>query len=145
MIAREKKIMMMLQGGGVIDTSPIIKAYNSYYTRNGSIAEDNAWCITELYHYQTKANDTELYSYGLAPFLVVFKNGGDTFVDYWTVTSYATAQKKGKLDAGSDCAGFTISQSHLNDCYCYEVDSGNILFAGKNSIYYGHTNISELS
>ena len=66
----------------------------------------------------------------------IFKDGD--YVDYWSPTNI-------KLNANSNGIGVTISNSRIDDAYMYINDSGQILFAGKNTIYYGHRNINEIN
>ena len=39
---------------------------------------------------------------------------------------------------------FSIEVSEIENSYAYLVETGQIIFAGKNTPYYGYTNISEM-
>jgi hypothetical protein len=66
-------------------------------------------------------------------------------VAYWSTISTGEERTHGRIDVGSDCFAATIQTDMIDDCYLINRNTGEIFFAGKNSIYYGHRNISELN
>ena len=139
-----RRRLLMQQSG--LDTSPVILAYNAIYNANGYINQvDGAgYCVTDLYYYPTLTATGTIGYFGTdSKTCVVYKNNGTTKVDYWALQENQSPRKC--INTGSDAIKFTLKMSDLDDCYAYLQDTGQIFFAGKNSIYYGHRNISELS
>lgn len=66
---------------------------------------------------------------------VLYKANESKPFDYWSPT-----QPRWTQDAVS--VSFTVLLSAVDDAYCYVVASGEVLFAGKNTPYYGKTNIN---
>lgn len=66
----------------------------------------------------------------------IFKDG--QYVDYWGFVAP-------RLNANSNGVAVTLKENEIDDAYLYVIDSGEIIFAGKNTPYYGHRNISELN
>lgn len=66
-------------------------------------------------------------------------------MDYWGWNSRNDEVTRNVININSDAIRFDIYIPMIDRCYAYLVETGQILFAGKNSIYYGHCNISELN
>lgn len=64
-------------------------------------------------------------------------------MDYWTLG--VTQSPRKFINIGSDAIAITLSMFRLDESYAYIVETGQILFAGNNTPYYGHRNISELN
>lgn len=128
-----------------VDTSPKILAYDKRYYSNGSVIDHTGRCVTVLYPVNYGDVSQPLLHYGLQFVLVCFKNNGATFIDYWSTNSTSEEKTNGVINAGSDCIGATIQMDMIDVCYLINSLTGDIIFAGKNSIYYGHRNISELN
>lgn len=125
----------------VLDTSPIIAMYDKRISiKNDVDAED--FCITERYYYPPSDAVQTLAYYGTdGKQCRVYKN--DVYMDYWTLGE--TQSPKKCINIGSDAIEITLSMFRLDESYAYIVETGQILFAGKNTPYYGHRNISELN
>ena len=65
----------------------------------------------------------------------VYRDGEEKPFDYWTVV-------QPRFTAGGKYVSFSILLSAIDDCYAYVIDTGTVLFAGKNTPYYGKTNIN---
>lgn len=125
----------------VLDTSPIIAQYDKRISvRNDVDAED--FCITQRYYYPPSDAFQTLAYFGTdGAQCRVYKN--DEYMDYWTL---AVAQSPREcINIGSDAIAITLSMFKLDESYAYIVETGQIFFAGKNTPYYGHRNISELN
>ena len=128
----------------VLDTSPIILEYGKRYKTRGDIVEETDSCITIAYDYEAVRNDDRyLTHYGLRPTMIDYENG--VYKDYWNYDSKNAELLSVPLILTANQIAFTIYESMLDDCYAYQSYTGKIFFAGKNSIYYGHKNISELN
>ena len=142
--------MMAMQESG-LDTSPRIAEYDAAWGRGTETKYSyNGWCITDWYSYdKTSESIVSIIGY------IGNDNAGITF-QYHNATK---TQKdwyyfnKGDQEGEQKLVGvswpveisFSIQQSKIKDSYVYIKNTGQILFAGKNSIYYGHKNISELN
>ena len=122
----------------VIDTSPKIAEYGKYCGRSGQgIVDDEVWCYTEYYPlltngYQyicdntTDSNHTFQYS----------TNADGTAWNFW----YGPRRRISVYNV----IRFSIKIDKLDDAYAYSERSGQIFFAGKNTPYYGYTNINDM-
>ena len=81
-----------------------------------------------------------MQAYGYA---VVYNQ--DAYVDYWNLYSIVNEERRNVINIGSDGMAFTLLTENLSGSYAYILETGEILFAGKNTPYYGHRNISELN
>lgn len=140
---------MMLQETDEINTSPKILEYGVHWNRMFGEKTDNSnWCVTDWYSVDNAP---------LGNILLVGFIGGDnpsiTF-QYHTVQNndwYYFANQVGtrNIPLGSDNRlvdiAFSIEITEIHNSYVYVQETGQILFAGKNSIYYGHRNVSELN
>ena len=146
MIARKKRIMMM-QKSNVLDTSPVI-IQNGVKYPNGNpetnpLIADEICSITDYYDVPfSTMSALSVTDYGLYGNIISFN--GDTYRDWWGADSRNAEQTKTGIPSRSTRSAFTVVTSMIDDCYCYITSTGQIVFAGKNSIYYGHRNISEL-
>lgn len=138
-----RRRMLMPGGKKVVDTSPIIVAYDSRYSGNGSIRQEVGFCCTALYSYLPMQRTGTIAFYGTSgKIMVLYRNNGSNRVSNWNLREAQSPRTC--IDEGTDSAVFTLETSKLPDCYAYIVETGQILFAGKNSPYYGYTNINDM-
>lgn len=131
-------------GNSVLDNRPKIRAYDKQYHNDGSVKDYTGRCITKLYPVNYTGNQG-ITHYGLQYYFVCYKDNGATLVDYWSTNSTIEERRNGAINDGSDCIAATIQTDMIDDCYLINRSTGEIFFAGKNSIYFGHKNISELT
>ena len=136
---RHRALMMMPHG---LDTSPIILQYGVRYRPRDIISSDSTMCITDKYDCFCDNNHRKFLAYGLQSTTLNYKSG--EYYDYWNTPVLTPASVTIAKD-GTEQMAFTLVTSMLDDCYVVQEGTGIILFAGKNSIYYGHRNISELN
>ena len=151
LIARKKVIMMMQKS--VIDTSPVILEYDKRYNNNGSTSASDGMCITKVYEIpEVLQRRLRITAYGTSPSMINYFNG--TYKDYWNRDTTSSESTVIMMSVGCNQITFTLKTSMLDDCYTYiekydnsdtPTYSGMILFAGRNTPYYGHLNINELS
>ncbi len=144
MQARRRLLMQSVSGG--LDTSPIITDMG-YRLKNGDLTLEvnSAACVTDLYSFVydgDSSNRAVFVMYGTLPSLQVFTNG--TYTDYWNRDS-TTGEMSQTVNNGVDGIRFTLQIDMLDVCYAFLQQTGDILFAGKNSIYYGHRNVMEVN
>lgn len=130
----------------VIDTSPRIIQYGVRYA-NGNpgtkpLIEDSNFCITDKYEFEPQSTKQTLITNGVGGSLLVFWPNGN-YYDYWT-WSTSDGYWRTVINVDSGMIACSISISVLDRTYAYLGETGQILFAGKNSPYYGYSNINDM-
>lgn len=121
-----------------IDTSPKIAEYGYSLARNGTgtYAASN-WCYTDYYELKlngkqricdNNTNSSHTFQYQM--------NAEGTTWDFW----YGPRQ----VITAYNIIRFSIVTADIDDAYAFSETSGQIFFAGKNSPYYGYTNINDM-
>ena len=124
------------------DTSPKILQSGVRYRSGGTLESDADCSITAIYNIPTRnGNNRQATVYGIKPSTINYTDG--VYLDYWNQTQVQSPGLITIFTAGANQVAFTLLTSMINDSYVILSD-GTIMFAGKNSIYYGHRNISEL-
>ena len=125
----------------VLDTSPIIALYNKGISVRNDVDKEG-FCITEKYYYPPSDAFQTLAYFGTdGAQCRIYKDGA--YMDYWTLNQAQSPRRV--INIGSEAIAITLSMFKLDESYAYIVETGQILFAGKNTPYYGHRNISELA
>ena len=138
---------LMGQKSDVLNTSPKIAYENAHIISGGNIAEDQTCVVTALYPYSNPSDSTyTLCYYGTQGNMALY-SADRRYIDYWSITAVDTPKTRAVLykNSRTSFAAFTLRKNMLDDCFAYVTNTGQILFAGKNSIYYGHRNISEIT
>lgn len=118
-----------------LDTSPKILENGKEWYR-GNLVNSSSQSATIIYSYESSNSVQNIITAHVYGVINVFRDG--TYIDYWSPGNY-------KLNANSNGVGVNIATNEIDDAYLYITQTGVILFAGKNTIYYGHRNISELN
>lgn len=136
----------MTQKSG-LDTSPIIAQYGVKNPSGNPATKpyivDNSYCVTEIYAYTAYAERQTLRLFGGNGNIILYQDG--VYKDYWNFNGESEEHKWGVINANTNGISCSLKISLIDDSYAIMEKSGEILFAGKNSIYYGHRNISELN
>ena len=117
------------------DTSPKIAA-EGYKFNQGRLVADNACAVTVVYDVKPSGSIQPLKGEGLIAQLALYKDG--VYFDYWTYSNP-------NISANANGMAATVQIAQIDNSYLYIKETGEIIFAGKNTIYYGHRNISEIS
>lgn len=137
-----------------LDTSPRIVEYDASWgraveTKNTNPNYYRGWCITDWYAIDPTDKNIRIIGYiGNDSASITFQhhNATKTQKNWYYFNQGDQEGEQGLADVQYPTEiSFSIQQSKLRDSYVYVKKTGQILFAGKNSIYYGHTNISELN
>ena len=123
----------------MLDTTLKVLEYNKAWN-NGNLMDLGGDNASIIYVFQPKENARKLSYSGLVRQLNIFNNG--TYVDYWSVRENDT---RNVINANCNGLAVSVIADKADDAFAYLPDTGEILFAGKNTQYYGHRNISELS
>ena len=142
-LLRRRRVMMG-EKSDVLNTSPKIAEYGKSLGRSntGTVRMDG-FCYTEWYdlNFADKTTLTMVYSNmpEAANTTYQYRNTETGAADWFYFPNKQTIENK------FNQIRFSIAISHLRDCYLYFRQTGEILFAGKDTIYYGHKNISEIT
>ena len=135
------------------DTSPKIAEYGKYCSRGKtSLASDPEWCYTEWMVLNPPQSENiiiivDAYASKGSSYTYQYHNVSGSWGDYWYGNPDFSEYRR-VMNTGTNrihMIRWSIKIENLDRCYAYIETTGQILFAGKNSIYYGHRNISELS
>lgn len=135
-----RRKMLMASGRKAIDTTVKIFAKNSRWGIGGKIYDDNYNIASVIYEFEPQNVARRLFYDYLNTQLIIFENG--VYKDYWT-TRTGESDSRSVINANSNGIAVSVGNEHIDDAYAYLPD-GQILFAGKNSPYYGYTNINDM-
>ena len=132
----------------VLDTTPVIiqsgVAYPSGNPDTKPLLQDNSLGITGIYQLdevpQAMQQCTLKY---VGSYNIIYKDNNE-YLDFYG-GSGTNETTKNMFSTAARAVAFTIMLQYINDCYAFNTDTGQIFFAGRNTIYYGHQNISEIS
>lgn len=139
----------------VIDTSPKIAEYGKMlnYERTGE-RSNIYFCITEWYPFDVgTVNLIYLYNKLYATqrrrdcnYQYYATNANGTLLrDWWFNTSEDDPRRQiGWNTFTLKEIRFSIPIKEIDDSFAYVKETGQIFFAGKNSLYYGYTNINDM-
>lgn len=131
---------MLASGKKVIDTTIKILAENSRWIVDGDLTYLGGYNASIIYAYEQQPVGRQLFYDGLYSQLIIFENGA--YKDYWTVRN--GNDTRNVINANSNGIGVTVDASNIDNAYAYLPSNGQILFAGKNTPYYGYTNINDM-
>lgn len=142
-LLRRRRAMMGAKSD-VPNTSPRIDQRKHAIGRWGSIVEDENCCVTEwitvypVPHFYSPSGRRPLLYSGI-PYNEIDRK-------HELVKEDETMERSGIIAfrSGTVKMRFTLFEAELNTCYCYDQVDGQILFAGKDSPYYGYTNINDM-
>ena len=145
----------------VIDTTPVVENDNVECAENGQFKNNDKTFVTEFFYFPETlqvSSDTYTLVYSTpkkqdenpigTPKLQCFND--DTYVTYWSqvfavIGVDSSYEKKSVFSGGYGTINkfrMTIFKSCANVSYAYWKETGDILFAGVDSPYYGMTNIN---
>ena len=156
LMTRRRALLARVESGG-IDTSPVIVQTGVHFGRgNGLIVEEDGWAITDWIYFDPVTPTTPLYivdAYASLSRLTV--DGGDCSYQYESAngikdwfygsTDFTEFARSCPLRAPFYRIRWSVKLENINRCYAFCQETGQIFFAGRNSIYYGHHNINELN
>ena len=131
-----------------LDTSPIIVEYGKTLDSSGGVYNlaITGGCYTDFYTIPEGATNVTLYMADSES--VSFSASGklqfwnDTEqVEYWSAASNRNREKSYVTPDGATRFRTSLATNGIEDSYAYDSATGYIYFAGKNTQYYGMTNI----
>lgn len=137
---------MMEKKSDVLDTSPKIAEYGVLWGRTqGGKTENANWCITDWYYPNPAYNSlTIVGNVGIDSSNVTFQyeNESGSNKNWWYL--YPGNKRTVVLNSPIFKITFSIRISEIANSYIYIEETGQILFAGKKTPYYGYTNINDM-
>lgn len=135
------------------NTSPAIAETDMRLSNKNVLANCVGMSVTEYYDITGITNLTvhNWYTEETAPYSTAvgcITDTNDTFLKYYNLASATTTAKDWSAETFETPATkmrFSLYTSGLTTAYAYDTDTGDILFAGSASPYYGMDNISEAS
>ena len=135
------------------NTSPAIAETDMRLSNKNALANCVGMSVTEYYDITGITNLTvhNWYTEETAPYSTAvgcITDANDTFLKYYNLASATTTTKDWSAETFETPATkmrFSLYTSGLTTAYAYDTDTGDILFAGSASPYYGMDNISEAS
>lgn len=143
----------------VYDTTVKLYKMKSHTVNDGSIEDDsNGFAVTSFYDvpagytgsvscvFKVSEAQKSVANFVLQTYL------DDNYVTYWSAgAAYTTDGSERGAGLYWEEGGpvnkvrFTIAADYVDDCYAYLPMDGTVLFAGKNTIYYGMSNVNGLT
>lgn len=150
-LMQHRRSLLMAQGRK-LDTTPKIAEYGKYWNRTfGSTSVNANWCITDWYDVVDTPGESRITSIngyiGTDATTITFQyylTNGTTNWYYFAGTNPRRVIANPATYRISKIS-FSIQITEIDNSYAVVVETGQILFAGKNTQYYGHRNISDLS
>ena len=143
MMAIRRRVLMGSRKKKSPDTTVKIAEYGVAWQNRTQKVENANWGISEFVVFEPVSTQRTLRGYGNVKSFVVSKDGGATTFDYWGTTTDNPWERK-CLNENTNACSFSIILSLIDDAWMIIVETGDILFAGKNTPYYGYTNINDM-
>ena len=128
------------------NTNPVITDYDKRLANTGNLQNQTGMCVTDYYDVtDTSITGHNYYTEETAPYSVanMLVYVDTSVANHYNMVSNNTKTVSFASYEGVNKVRFTLYTSGLSNCYAYETNTGNILFAGVDSPYYGMSNISE--
>lgn len=130
------------------DTSPVIAQTGYSLTADGGVNNyaGSGGCYTGFYPLQSGAAtltlflaDAEQVAFGSAGKMQYWND--DAFLEYWSPASKRNQEASYPIKSGATRFRTSLAKNGVDGSYAYD-DTGHIYFAGKNTKYYGLSNIN---
>lgn len=150
LMSRRRALLARVESGET-DTSPRIVEYGTYWGRQNDVKlQDQSWCITKWYDFDPEyLGIITVYGYvGATGNDHTFQYRGERtgssnlYADWFYFQN--NTRNIGAADVTLKRISFSIAIAEINDSYAYVENTGQILFAGRNTPYYGYTNIHDM-
>ena len=133
-----------------IDTSPKIAEYGKACALSATgERESETNCITEWYDFDPMQTGYMMLHYYIKD-MSISRNTNYQYIDnqghhdwYYSRSDYT--RNIGWANSQLSQIRFTIVTADIDDVYAYVENTGQIFFAGRNTPYYGYTNINDMS
>lgn len=145
------EIRRRIMAGRSVNTTPKIEEYGVYWNRTqGKKSENVKWGTTKWYTFDPLylgAVTIDGYigadNTGICFQYEGLRNGNTVWKD-WYYFNGQTYRGIGRYDVTLQVISFSIELSKIDDVYAIVRQTGQILFAGKNTPYFGYTNKKDM-
>ncbi len=129
-------------GGSYVPGEGTAIGYTKGYAleKDGIVYEYALASVSDFIDYEASSEDRQVTVYGCCQNTCSYNNG--VLVDYWQTSPQSPVVKK-FANANSNQLRFSIDNAYIDVAYAYFTATGEVLFAMKNSEYYGKTNIND--
>lgn len=128
----------------VLNTAPVFEVYGyAIPAGNKEYNENETYAVTKLYHYPPSETKQTLVTSGVGSNIRLYNNNKG-YMDYWN-WQITPGYARTVINIHSEYVQMAVKIDEIENSYAYLRETGQILFAGKNTIYYGHKNIGELN
>lgn len=150
-VIKRRRMLLMQQE---INTTPIIKQNNICLSNNpyAETKEKQGWFITKHYNVVNSPAGKQTIKGFIGEddecFCCYFEPGTTNIaLDYYFFngSNQVEIEQAPYYQRKLSSVVFSVQLSRIDDSYAYLVETGQIFFAGENTPYYGHYNISELN
>ena len=139
----------MLLNARKVDTSPKIAVYGKACATSATGERDSETsCITEWYDFDPAQKGLVMMHYYIKN-LASVRNTNYQYTDdsghqdwYYSRSDYT--RQIGWSNSTLQKIRFTIVTADMDDVYAYCETTGQIFFAGRNTAYWGYTNINDM-
>lgn len=116
--------------------------------------EDSDYGLSIFYTFQSSSSEQTIVSMGLSNIKMFILQADGKYKDWWGETEVPSGAdvdywkehetRKKCINAGANEITCSIYLPLIDTTYAYIKESGDILFAGKRTPYYGYTNINDM-
>lgn len=126
------------------DTTVKIAEYGYKWDKGREVKKaDSNYGITIKYDFPAQSDIRTLVQRGHESALIFYTDG--VYKDWWMANNGIAQEAKRKIvNAGANQVSMSVYLPMIDDAYLYIEETGEILYAGKNSPYYGYTNINDM-
>lgn len=154
MMAIRRRVLMASKNK-LPDTTAQIAEYGYSWGRGKYVkVEDSNYGLSIFYAFQSSSSKQTIVSMGLSSEKTFILQADGTYEDWWTQASLPSGAdddywmehetNKKRINAGANEISCSIYLPLIDTTYAYIKESGDILFAGKRTPYYGYTNINDM-
>ena len=132
----------------VVDTTPKIAETNKSLDTSGGSGVTSGACYTDFYQIPDGAGDVTLFLANTKDEVSLGSRGklqwftDNTFATYNSVASTKNVEKKYPILNNANKFRTTLIIADIDNSYAYDSVTGTVYFAGKNTKYYGKSNIN---
>lgn len=126
------------------DTTIQIAEYGYSWQRGKELKSiDSKYGISVKYIFPAQSFTQTMVQYGHDTILILYTD--DVYKDWWGMQNglYSEVERT-IIDVGTNQVSTSVYLPMIDDAYFYLKETGQILYAGKNSPYYGYTNINDM-
>lgn len=150
-----RRRMLMASKNRLPNTTVQIAEYGYSWDRGRyNKLEDSNYGLSIFYTFQSSSSQQTIVSMGLSSEKIFILQADGKYEDWWGQTILPSGAgndywkehetRRKCINAGTNEISCSIYLPLIDTTYAYIKESGDILFAGKNTPYYGYANINDM-